>query len=95
MTFSSEIVLNWSVLTSFLVVILSLVLVMIRFLRGPTVPDRIIAFDLMAVILMGIIIIFSIWVNQTVFLEVAIIMALIAFLGTVAYARYLEKGICE
>ena len=95
MTFSSEIVLNWSFLASFLVMILSLVLVMIRFLRGPTVPDRIIAFDLMAVILMGIIIIFSIWVNQTVFLEVAIIMALIAFLGTVAYARYLEKGICE
>jgi multicomponent Na+:H+ antiporter subunit F len=95
MTYSSEILLNWSILASFFMVILSLILVLIRFLRGPNVPDRIIAFDLMAIILMGIIIIYSIWVTETVFLEVAIIMALIAFLGTVAYARYLEKGICE
>lgn len=84
---------NWSIFISLLLLIISLGLVFIRFLLGPDIPNRIVAFDLLAVILMGLIIIYSIIDNQSVFLDVAIIMALIAFLGTVAYAKYLEKGI--
>jgi multicomponent Na+:H+ antiporter subunit F len=84
---------NWSILISLSLLIVSLVLVLIRFLWGPTIPDRIIAFDLLAIILTGLIIVFSIIDNQAVYLDVVIIMALIAFLSTVAYAKYLEKGI--
>jgi multicomponent Na+:H+ antiporter subunit F len=90
---SQSILVNWSILVSLFFLIVSLVLVLIRFLRGPDIPDRIVAFDLLAVILMGFIIILSIIDYQAVYLDVAIIMALISFLGTVAYAKYLEKGV--
>jgi multicomponent Na+:H+ antiporter subunit F len=84
---------DWSIYGSFLLLIVSLVLTFIRFLRGPSIPDRLVAFDLIVIILMGIIILFSISINKTVFFDAVIIMALISFLGTVAYAKYLEKGV--
>jgi len=93
MNFSASILVNLSISVSLFLLVASLILVLIRFLRGPDIPDRIIAFDLLAIIMMGIIILYSIKVDIYIYLDVAIIMALIAFLGTVAYAKYLEKGI--
>ena len=92
MSYSPSILLNWSLFLGLMMLMISSILVMIRFLKGPDIPHRIIAFDLLAIILMGVIILYSILVSRDVFLDVAIIMALIAFLGTVAYAKYLEKG---
>ncbi|MBS3737909.1 monovalent cation/H+ antiporter complex subunit F [Mesohalobacter halotolerans] len=69
----------------------SIVLVFIRFLKGPSIVDRIIALDLIVTIGIGIISIYSIINNQPNFLDIALILALIAFLGTVAFTYYLEK----
>jgi len=69
----------------------SVVLVFIRFLKGPSIVDRIIALDLIVTIGIGIISIYSIINNQPNFLDIALILALIAFLGTVAFTYYLEK----
>lgn len=63
-----------------------------RLVRGPSLPDRVVALDLIATLVMGIIATYAIATGQFVFLDVAIVLALIAFLGTVAFARYLEKG---
>lgn len=70
---------------------IALVIVFIRFLKGPTIVDRIIALDLIVTIGIGIISIYSIIYNQPNFLDIALILALIAFLGTVAFTYYLEK----
>jgi multicomponent Na+:H+ antiporter subunit F len=69
-----------------------LLLAFVRMVRGPSVPDRILSLDLMASLVVGIIAVYSILTNQPVFLDPAIILSLIAFLGTVAFARYIEKG---
>lgn len=69
----------------------SIVLVFIRFLKGPSIVDRIIALDLIVTIGIGVISIYSIINNQPNFLDIALILALIAFLGTVAFTYYLEK----
>lgn len=69
----------------------SIVLVFVRFLKGPSIVDRIIAFDLIVTIGIGVISIYSIINNQPNFLDIALILALIAFLGTVAFTYYLEK----
>lgn len=66
--------------------------ILIRILRGPTIFDRIVALDLFAGLCLGIIVAFAIGFNQPVFLEVAFVIALVGFLGTVALARYLERG---
>jgi len=70
---------------------ISVMLVFVRLFRGPRVVDRVVALDLIITIGIGIITVYSIRTDQKVFLDVAIILALIAFLGTVAFAYYIEK----
>ena len=69
----------------------SAVLVFVRFLLGPSLSDRVVALDLLITIGIGIISIYSIVTHQSTFLDIALILALIAFLGTVAFSYYLEK----
>lgn len=69
----------------------SVLLVFYRFLRGPSLSDRVVALDLLITIGIGIIAVYAILTNQSSFLDIAMILALIAFLGTVAFAYYLEK----
>ena len=70
----------------------SLVLTFIRLVRGPTLPDRVIALDLIGIITVGIISVFAIQTNQPVYLIVAVVLALIAFIGTMAFAYFIAKG---
>lgn len=70
---------------------ISTLIIFIRFLKGPTLSDRVVALDLLLTTGIGIISIYSIHTNQPSFLDIAMIMALIAFLGTVAFSYYLEK----
>ncbi|PKP26047.1 MAG: cation:proton antiporter [Bacteroidetes bacterium HGW-Bacteroidetes-2] len=69
----------------------SVLLLFIRFLIGPNIVDKVIALDLLITTCIGIIAIYSIVYNQPTFLDIAMILALIAFLGTVAFSYYLEK----
>ncbi len=70
---------------------LSTVMVFIRFLKGPSIADRVIALDLMVIIGIGAIAVYSVLTNQSTFLDIAMVVALIGFLSTVAFAYYLEK----
>lgn len=69
----------------------SILLVFIRFLKGPDIVDRVIALDLLITTGIGIIAVYSIVNHQSTFLDIAMILALIAFLGTIAFSYYLEK----
>lgn len=73
------------------VLTISTVIIFIRFLKGPTLSDRVVALDLLLTTGIGIIAVYSIHTNQPTFLDIAMILALIAFLGTVAFSYYLEK----
>jgi multicomponent Na+:H+ antiporter subunit F len=70
---------------------LSVLLVFVRFLRGPGIVDRVVALDLLITTGIAIIAVYSILTNQSTFLDMAMILALIAFLGTVAFSYYLQK----
>jgi multicomponent Na+:H+ antiporter subunit F len=69
----------------------ALVLGFVRLLRGPSLPDRVVAFDLLATVGVGISAVYSMAHDQPVFLDVAVVLALISFVGTVAFARYIEE----
>jgi multicomponent Na+:H+ antiporter subunit F len=69
----------------------SMFLGLVRIVRGPTLPDRVVALDLMATLAMGFIALYAVTTDQVIFLDVAIVLALIAFLGTVAFAHFIEK----
>ena len=70
---------------------ISVLLVFIRLFKGPSVVDRVMALDLIITIGIGIITVYSIRQEQEVLLDVSIILALIAFLGTIAFSYYIEK----
>lgn len=69
----------------------SMVLIFYRFVKGPDIVDRVISLDLIITTGLGIIAAYSIMVDQNTFLDIAMILALIAFLGTIAFAYYLIK----
>ncbi|MBI1992811.1 MAG: cation:proton antiporter [Deltaproteobacteria bacterium] len=69
----------------------ALLLALVRLARGPSLPDRVVALDLMGTLAVGMITVYAMTTQQPVFLDVAIVLALISFLGTVAFARYVEK----
>ena len=71
---------------------LALIFIMLRFIKGPQIVDRVVALDLLITIGIGFIALFSIIMNNAVFLDVAIILALIAFLSTVAFSYYIFKS---
>ncbi len=71
---------------------LSMALTVIRLLIGPSIPDRALAFDLVmvhAVALMGL---YAVVVDQDLLVDAILVVAVLGFLGTVALARYIEKG---
>ncbi|MBA3715659.1 MAG: hypothetical protein H0W76_24965 [Pyrinomonadaceae bacterium] len=69
----------------------ALFLSFVRLVRGPTMPDRVVALDLVAAVVVAITALYSIVTEQAVLLDVAIGIALITFLGTVAFAQYIER----
>jgi multicomponent Na+:H+ antiporter subunit F len=70
---------------------LAFFLAFVRLVRGPTLPDRVVALDLMGVLAVGMIAAYSVATNQPVLLDPAAAVALVGFLSTVAFARYLER----
>jgi multicomponent Na+:H+ antiporter subunit F len=82
-----------SMTTGFALVMLAVavLLAFVRLLRGPTLPDRVVAMDLIGMLIVGLIVVGAAAAREQVFLDVAIVIALISFVGTVAYARYLER----
>lgn len=69
---------------------ISIVLSFIRLVKGPSLPDRVVALDLIAYQAIALMIVYAITMGQSNFLEAALVLALIAFLGTVAFARFIE-----
>ncbi len=69
----------------------ALLLAFVRLALGPSLPDRVVALDLISVITVGLIAAYAIDVEQPVVLDAALVVALIAFLGTIAFAQYIER----
>ena len=66
-------------------------LTFVRLAKGPTLPDRVIAIDLIGVLMVCLLVVIAGVTAQQAFLDVAMVVALISFVGTVAYARYIER----
>ncbi|ADT83841.1 monovalent cation/H+ antiporter complex subunit F [Thermococcus barophilus] len=75
------------------VIVVATLLSMYRFFRGPTTVDRLVAVDIMTTITTGLMVLFALYYRRAIFLDVALVYAVLAFLGVIAFARYLEGGI--
>jgi multicomponent Na+:H+ antiporter subunit F len=70
---------------------LAAALAFLRMLRGPTLPDRVVALDLIGVLIVCVMVAIAAATGEQTYLDVAIVIALVTFVGTVAYARYIER----
>jgi len=70
----------------------ALLLAMARLVKGPTLPDRIVAMDLIGVLVVGLIVVLASSTEVQPTLDAALVIALVGFVGTVAYATYVERG---
>ncbi|NJO21641.1 MAG: cation:proton antiporter [Sphingomonadales bacterium] len=91
MTSENALVLSWAVDSTFVLLLLAMVLAFIRLARGPSLPDRVVALDLLTVLAVAFCALFAIASGEPAFLDVAIALALVAFLATVAFARFAER----
>ncbi|AAU24813.1 Na(+)/H(+) antiporter subunit F1 [Bacillus licheniformis] len=67
-------------------------LYVLRVIKGPSIPDRVVALDAIGINLIGITALVSILLNTTAYLEVILLIGILAFIGTVAFSKFLEKG---
>jgi multicomponent Na+:H+ antiporter subunit F len=76
-----------------LVLAISLLLTFWRLVRGPSLMDRVVALELIASLVAGIVAVYAIGTDAPEIIDVAIALALVAFLGAVAFARYAERAL--
>ena len=81
--------LNWSSLIALVILGVALLLSAVRIMIGPTLGDRVLALDLMSVLAMGFIGTLAIRTERYLYLDIALGLALLGFLATVALARYI------
>ncbi len=66
---------------------------MYRVFKGPTTVDRLVAVDIMTTITTGLMVVFALYYGRMIYISVALVYALLAFGGVIAFARYLEGGL--
>lgn len=83
--------LDLAVYISFVMVMLSLAIAFIRLARGPTLADRVVALDMMTVTIICVCGVAAVATGVYALLDVALVLALVGFLATVALARFAER----
>ncbi|MBB1519358.1 MULTISPECIES: K+/H+ antiporter subunit F [Pseudomonadaceae] len=71
---------------------LALLLAAARLVKGPSLPDRVLALDTLYINAIALIILYGIWQGSELFFEVALLIAVLGFVSTVALAKYMLRG---
>lgn len=71
---------------------IALILAFVRVVRGPSLPDRVVALELFASIVVGLVGVTAIQAGVASLLDAAIVIALMGFLAAIGFARFLERG---
>jgi multicomponent Na+:H+ antiporter subunit F len=83
--------LTFAVDAAFFMIMLSVIIAFYRLAKGPTFADRVVALDMMTVLIIAFCGVFAIFSGDAAFLDIVIVLALIGFLATVALARFAER----
>ena len=86
-------ILNIILILSILLLSLSMLGMVYRIIVGPTVHDRVLSLDALGVLLMGFIALVSMMIDTQYLLVVILLIGILAFIATIAFAKYLEKGV--
>ncbi|MDN7247213.1 Na(+)/H(+) antiporter subunit F1 [Planococcus shenhongbingii] len=64
-----------------------------RLIKGPTVADRVVALDALGVALVSIVALLSLIIGTEFFLEIILLLSILSFIGTTAFAKFIERGV--
>jgi multicomponent Na+:H+ antiporter subunit F len=82
-----------TVIITSMLIFFSIVFGIIRLVKGPETVDRVVAIDLLTIVTIALIALLAHTAERFIYLDVALVYGLLSFLGVLAVARYLEKGI--
>ena len=72
---------------------LALVLSMVRLVKGPTAADRVVALDTMSITVTASLTLLAFYFQRYIYVDVALIYAVLGFIGVIIIARYLERAL--
>lgn len=87
--------LGWALTISTGMIMVASTLIVWRLLSGPSLSDRVVALDTLSLLLVSFIVIFSLASGVSAYLDAALVLSLVAFLSTVAFARFIERTIAR
>jgi len=79
--------------TSLVLFSITISIAVLRIILGPSMPDRVIALDMIGVNLIAMIAVVSIILKTKAFLEVILILGILSFIGTIAFSKSIERGV--
>ena len=79
--------------TSLVLFSITIAIAVIRIILGPSMPDRVIGLDMIGVNLIATIAVISVMMNTKAFLEVILILGILSFIGTIAFSKFIERGV--
>jgi len=85
-------VIGYALTFAFAAIALALLCNLWRLIQGPTITDRILALDTMVINAIALIVLYGIAVGRSILFEAAILMAMVGFVSTVAYCRFILRG---
>ncbi|GIQ70146.1 Na(+)/H(+) antiporter subunit F [Xylanibacillus composti] len=66
---------------------------MYRVIKGPSVSDRVVALDSMGISLISITAMLSVLLRSQSFMDIILLIGILAFIGTIAYSKFIERGV--
>jgi multicomponent K+:H+ antiporter subunit F len=84
--------LNLVIPIAFVLIALAMMLSLYRMVIGPAIPDRILALDTLYINTIALLVLIGIYVNNAVYFESALLIAIMGFVGTVALSKYILRG---
>ena len=84
---------NTIILVAIIIMTIAMILAMIRFIIGPNLVNRVVAFDSLTITSLAIIAIIAVLADRMIYLDVAIVYGLLSFMGVIVVAKYIQRGL--
>lgn len=79
--------------TALIVINIAFVGLLFRLIKGPSIADRVVALDALGVALVSIVALLSLIMETEFFLEIILLLSILSFIGTAAFAKFIERGV--
>lgn len=89
---TAQTLMDFALIVTFVTLALGQIFSMVRLVLGPTPGDRILALDTMVINALGLVVVLGIYQGIQIYFEVALLIAMLGFVSTVALARFILRG---